>query len=101
MKISKRAILVAGAGVAVVGLLAGCNVGADPTKGFGDAGLHQDNVQTITPGSHGQQNSPADIINFSDKYPNVEFKCNGVDGIYVNTRKDGFMVVIPNDPQCK
>ena len=90
------------AGVATM-ILTGCNVGADHHKGMGDAGVQQSRVGSIAPnqGQVGQQNDPANVINFSDKYPNIEFKCNGHDGVYVNTRSSGYFVVIPDDPQCK
>ena len=80
--------------------LTGCNIGADHSKGMGDSGVRQGNVPAITAATPGQQNDPASVINFSDKYANIEFKCNGVDGVYTNTRSAGYFVVVPNDPQC-
>ena len=97
----RHAAVIAAVLLAVLAL-AGCNVGADHHKGMGDAGVQQSRVATIAPnqGSVGQQNDPANVINFSDKYPDVEFKCNGLDGIYTDTRSSGFFVVVPSDPQC-
>jgi hypothetical protein len=83
-----RKLAIAAVGGATV-LLAGCNLGADASKGMGDAPVNQN-----------QNKAPAYVVNFSDKYPNIEFKCNGTDAIYTNTRSAGYFVVVPNDPSC-
>lgn len=43
--------------------------------------------------------SPAEVVNFPDKFHNVAFKCMGVNGIYTHTR-EAAPVVVPNDPMC-
>ena len=78
--------------VVTLATVSACNVGADPKKGMGDAGIRYQGID----------NHPVPrVIEFSDKYPNIEFKCNGVNGIYTNTRSLGYFVVIANDPECK
>lgn len=69
--------------------LAGCHVGAQSSKGFGDAPV-------------GTQNkASAAIINFPDTYANVAFKCYGHDGIYVvNEGGSQVPTVVANDPNC-
>jgi hypothetical protein len=80
------------AGTAIAGImLAGCNIGAQASKGMGDARVNQSGIDK----------TPPNVIEFSDKYPNIEFKCNGSDGVYTNTRTDGYFVVIANDKQCR
>lgn len=45
--------------------------------------------------------SGAAIVNMPDQFPNVAWKCAGVNGIYVNTRVAGVnLVVVINDPNC-
>jgi hypothetical protein len=74
----------------MVGLLAGCNVGADPSKGMGDAGINQSTINK----------QKVDVLEFSDKYPNVEEKCDGHGHrVFTNTRSSGFFVVV-DDPAC-
>lgn len=72
--------------VAAVGVLvAGCNIGADPTKGFGDSGVDQQHLNKV----------PAAVIEFSDKYPDIEDKCDGHGHrIFVNTRSSGYFTVL-------
>lgn len=43
--------------------------------------------------------SPAQIINFPDKFHNVAFKCFGGNGIYTHTRPAPPIVIV-NDPEC-
>jgi hypothetical protein len=71
-------------------LLMAPSCGADSSKGVGDAPVNQSKIDKL----------PAAVINFSDKYPNIEFKCNGSNGVYTNTRSGGYFVVIPNDVNC-
>jgi hypothetical protein len=89
MKVTPRKIVLAVTAASSILLLAGCNVGADASKGMGDAPVNQT-----------QNHKPAYVINFSDKYPNIEFKCNGTVGIYTNTRSSGFFQVVKDDPNC-
>jgi hypothetical protein len=46
-----------------------------------------------------QDRTPPKVIVFSDRFANVEFKCNGSTGIYVTTR-NAAPVVVANDDQC-
>jgi hypothetical protein len=44
----------------------------------------------------------ATVVNMPDQFPNVAWKCAGVNGVYVNTRTAGVnMVIITNDPNCQ
>lgn len=56
-------------------------------RGVGDApvGKHDDTA--------------AETINFSDRFLNVQTKCNHGHRIYSHTR-EGAPVVVPNDPTC-
>lgn len=46
--------------------------------------------------------SGAHIVNMPDEFPNVAWKCAGVNGLYVNTRSAGVnFIVITNDPNCQ
>jgi hypothetical protein len=35
-----------------------------------------------------------------DQFPNVAWRCNGKTGVYLTTRDNNPMVVVPNDPAC-
>lgn len=71
-------------------LLSACNIGADPTKGMGDAGVDQQHIDKI----------PASVIEFSDKYSNIEDKCDGHGHrVYTTTRSAGYFVVVA-DSTC-
>jgi hypothetical protein len=55
------------------------------------------------PRSHHDNNQPMDVINMSDGFSNVGFKCVGPDGVYVAYHGDhtyGSIFVLGNDPRC-
>lgn len=45
--------------------------------------------------------SPAFIMTNPDQFPNIAFRCLGVNGIYATTRTGANgIIVVTNDPQC-
>lgn len=47
-----------------------------------------------------KDNTPAEIINFPDKFHNVATKCNHGNRIYTHTRSAAPPLVVANDPSC-
>lgn len=45
--------------------------------------------------------SPPHVIAFNNKYPNVETKCDNGNRLYVTTKGNDRLHVVPNDPSCK
>jgi hypothetical protein len=86
----KKSIPLVAASFATLLLVSGCNIGAVKSKGFGDASVDQANINDTS----------AAVIEFSDKYPDIEDKCDGHGHrIFVNTRGSGYFIVI-TDPTC-
>jgi hypothetical protein len=55
------------------------------------------------PRSGNDNNAPMNVINMSDGFSNLGFKCIGLDGIYDAYHGDhpyGSIFVVPNDPNC-
>ncbi len=44
--------------------------------------------------------SPPHVIAFNNKYPNVETKCDNGHRLYVTTKGNDRLDVVPNDPSC-
>jgi len=76
---------VVGASLLLV-VAAGCS-GYNSERGVGDA--------PVGP----QDKSAAEVVVFSDKFMNVETKCNHGNRIYSHSR-EAAPVVVPNDPSC-
>lgn len=46
-------------------------------------------------------NDTANVITMPDHFPNIAWKCIGLNGVYVNTRDAGVnMVVVEGDTNC-
>lgn len=45
--------------------------------------------------------TPSFIMTNVDQFPNIAFRCYGVNGIYTTTREAaGAITIVANDPQC-
>lgn len=44
--------------------------------------------------------SPTFVMTNADKFPNVAFRCFGVNGIYTTTRDYDALTIVANDPKC-
>lgn len=70
--------------------LAGCD--SKYTEPFKDA-----------PRSGNDNSQPMNVIDMSDGFSNVGWKCSGHDGVYVAYHGDhpyGSIFIVPNDPNC-
>ncbi len=82
MRIGRRLV-----GASLVALAAaGCS-GFNNERGIGDAPVGA------------QDRTAPEVVVFSDKFLNVETKCNHGNRIYSHTR-EAAPVVVPNDPSC-
>lgn len=46
--------------------------------------------------------APTFVMTNADGFPNVAFRCKGVNGIYTTTREGaGALHIVANDPECK
>jgi hypothetical protein len=83
--------------------IAACLLGATLLSACGGSGdgskSHGSDTSSEVDGNNVNQDGSG-LIEFPSGFPNVAFKCHGVDGVYVNGSGSQSTTVVPDDPEC-